>query len=74
MAGRWRVFWAETLPDRADLARALADAGCEVVAGRPFLRGANRCQSRVGAAGRKTSDLMTTGTMPDTGSGSPTSM
>jgi len=37
MAGRWRVFWAETLPDRADLARALADAGCEVVAGRPFL-------------------------------------
>lgn len=36
MAGRWRVFWAETLPERADLARALAAGGCEVVAGRPF--------------------------------------
>ena len=36
MGARWRVFWAETLPERDDVARLLADGGCEVVPGRPF--------------------------------------
>jgi phosphoglycerate dehydrogenase-like enzyme len=36
MGQRWRVFWAETLPERDDLLRLLADGGCEVVPGRPF--------------------------------------
>ena len=36
MSERWRVFWAETLPERDDIVRALAGGGCEVVPGRPF--------------------------------------
>jgi phosphoglycerate dehydrogenase-like enzyme len=36
MGVRWRVFWAETLPERDDVVRVLTDGGCEVVAGRPF--------------------------------------
>jgi D-3-phosphoglycerate dehydrogenase len=36
MGARWRVFWAETLPERDDVVRVLADGGCEMVPGRPF--------------------------------------
>ncbi len=32
----WRVFWAEPLPGRDDVIRALRDGGCEVTLGRPF--------------------------------------
>ena len=33
---RFKIFWAETFPGRDDIARVLADGGCEVVPGRPF--------------------------------------
>ena len=38
---RWKVFWAETLPGRDDVIRALTDGGCEVIPGRPFTDAAN---------------------------------
>lgn len=34
--GRFKVFWAETLPDREDIIKAFTDGGCQVIQGRPF--------------------------------------